>query len=121
MHGDSIHFVLSRSTKKSLNKSEKSNLSFYTEEQSIFKAFPSCAFLNKSELYCECFYILNAHHARKDFGKPFNSCYRFGFPSSETVLKLIERLANRVGVRNLCIVYKCDVSHSPSLTKKKKK
>lgn len=65
--------------------------------------------------------VLYTHHTRKDSAKSLNSCYRFGFPSSETVLKLVEWLANWVGVWNLCIVYECDVSDSPSLINTKQK
>lgn len=70
-------------------------------------------------IHFEKFYLtLSTYYSRKDFSETFNSCYGFGLPSSKTVLKLIERLTNWIWIWDLCIVYKCDVSDSPSLENK---
>lgn len=62
--------------------------------------------------------ISSTHHAWKDLGESVDSSHGFGLASSETVFKLVERLPHGIGVRDLGIVYKCDVSHSPSLENK---
>lgn len=55
------------------------------------------------------------HHTGEDLGQSLHGSQGLGLPSSETVLKLVERLADRVGVRDLSVVHKRDVPDSPTL------
>lgn len=55
------------------------------------------------------------HHTGEDLGQSLHSSQGLGLPSSETVLELVERLADRVGVRDLSVVHERDVPDSPPL------
>lgn len=55
------------------------------------------------------------HHTREDLGQSLHGSQGLGLPSSQTVLELVERLSDRVGVRDLGVVHEGDVPHSPTL------
>lgn len=55
------------------------------------------------------------HHTGEDLGQSLHGSQGLGLPSSDTVLELVERLAHRVGVRDLRIVHERDVPDSPPL------
>lgn len=60
------------------------------------------------------------HHTGEDLGQPLHGSQGLGLASSEAVLKLVERLAHRVGVRDLGVVHERDVPHSPPLDDKRR-
>lgn len=60
------------------------------------------------------------HHTGEDLGQSLHGSQGLGLPSSQTVLELVERLADRVGVRDLGVVHERNVPDSPPLEDEKR-
>lgn len=57
----------------------------------------------------------STYHSRKYFLEPLCCSQGLGLATHQTIFKLIQRLPHRVGVGDLGIVHKCDMSDAPAL------
>lgn len=64
--------------------------------------------------------LISCVHSRENGFEILGSSLRLNFSTINTVLKRIQTLSGRIGIRDFSIVHKCYISSTPALKKKKK-